>query len=156
DDEADNASINTRSPDQDPTAINEQIRTLLALFHRSSYVGFTATPFANIFIDPESESEMIGNDLFPRDYIYALDAPTNYVGPTQIIGDAGGHILRTIDDAEAAFPYAHKSSLLVSTLPESLIRAIDCFVLANAVRDLRGEGATHRSMLVNVSRFTDV
>ena len=156
DDEADTASINTRSPDEDPTAINEQIRTLLALFHRSSYVGFTATPFANIFIDPESESEMIGNDLFPRDYIYALDAPTNYVGPTQIFGDAGAHILRTIDDAEPVFPYAHKSSLLVSTLPESLIRAIDCFLLANAVRDLRGEGATHRSMLVNVSRFTDV
>jgi hypothetical protein len=156
DDEADNASINTRSGDQDPTAINEQIRTLLALFHRSSYVGFTATPFANIFIDPESETEMLGNDLFPRDYIYALDAPTNYVGPTKVFGDGGAELVQTIDDAEMVFPYAHKSSLVVAHLPESLIYAIDCFVLANVVRDLRAEGATHRSMLVNVSRFTDV
>src|SRR5260221_8536758 len=61
DDEADSASINTRGPDQDPTAINEQIRTLLALFHKSSYVGFTATPFANIFVHPDTETEMLGN-----------------------------------------------------------------------------------------------
>lgn len=155
DDEADNASINTRSGDQDPTAINEQIRTLLALFHRSSYVGFTATPFANIFIDPDSEKEMLGNDLFPRDYIYALDAPTNYVGPTKVFGESTSS-LKAIDDAEIAFPYAHKASLTVPELPDSLCDAIDTFVLANAVRDLRGEGATHRSMLVNVSRFTDV
>lgn len=156
DDEADNASINTRGVDEDPTAINERIRTLLALFHRSSYVGFTATPFANIFIDPESETDMLGNDLFPRDYVYALDSPTNYVGPTQVFGDGAAGILRVIDDAEDVFPHAHKSSLHVGVLPDSLIQAIDCFVLANVVRDLRGEGATHRSMLVNVSRFTDV
>src|SRR5688500_17293780 len=157
DDEADNASINTRSPDQEPTAINEQIRTLLALFHRSSYVGFTATPFANIFIDPETETELLGNDLFPRDYIYALDPPTNYIGPVQVFGGEGTNSsLRSIEDAETIFPYGHKASLIVGELPSSLHRALDAFVLANAVRDLRAEGATHRSMLVNVSRFTDV
>jgi hypothetical protein len=156
DDEADNASINTRGPDEDPAAINSQIRTLLALFHRSSYVGFTATPFANIFIDPESEAEMLGNDLFPRDYIYALDAPTNYVGATRVFGDGSTRLLRSIEDAETVFPHKHKISLVVSELPGTLIEAIDAFVLANAVRDLRGEGATHRSMLINVSRFTDV
>jgi hypothetical protein len=77
DDEADNASINTSSQDNDPTAINERIRSILHLFTRTSYVGFTATPFANIFVDPDTEDDMLGHDLFPRDFIYCLDAPSN-------------------------------------------------------------------------------
>ena len=67
DDEADHASINTKpiptdpmtgSPldDYDVTAINGKIRQLLSLFSKSSYVGYTATPFANIFIHPEDRS----------------------------------------------------------------------------------------------------
>jgi hypothetical protein len=78
DDEADNASVNTKN-DDDPTSINECIRKLLALFKRASYVGVTATPYANIFINPESDQDMLGNDLFPRDFIYSLTPPTNYI-----------------------------------------------------------------------------
>ena len=157
DDEADNASVNTGVLDQEPTAINERIRALLELFRRSTYVGFTATPFANIFIDPETETQMLGGDLFPRDYIYALEPPTNYIGPATMFGEnATGDVLRDIEDADAILPYGHKASLVVSELPESLLEAMRCFVLTNAIRDLRGEGRTHRSMLVNVSRFTDV
>ena len=111
DDEADNASVNTRASDQDPTAINERIRALLKLFYRSSYVGFTATPFANIFIDPDSEHDMVGDDLFPRDFIYSLEAPTNYVGPDRIFADDSTlNALRVISDAEAVFPLSHKSA----------------------------------------------
>lgn len=84
DDEADSASVNTSVSSQEPTAINERVRALLALFRQSSYIGFTATPFANIFIDPNTESDMLGDDLFPRDFIYALEAPTNYIGPSRI------------------------------------------------------------------------
>lgn len=157
DDEADNASVNTRALDQDPTSINERIRSLLALFRQSTYVGFTATPFANIFVDPETESQMLGGDLFPRDYIYALESPTNYIGPVTIFGEnATGDMLRDIEDADGILPYGHKASLVVSGLPDSLLEAMRCFVLTNAIRDLRGEGGTHRSMLVNVTRFTDV
>ena len=57
DDEADLGSINTSAEGDEATAINRKIRELLHLFDRSSYVGYTATPFANIFIDPETESE---------------------------------------------------------------------------------------------------
>jgi hypothetical protein len=84
DDEADNASINTRAKPNETTAINKGIRDLLALFRRSSYVGFTATPFANIFIDPTSTDEMLGDDLFPTDFIHLLEPPTNYVGMDRI------------------------------------------------------------------------
>ena len=68
DDEADNASVNTKKEDEDPAAINDAIRRLLKLFRQASYLGITATPYANIFINPETETEMQGDDLFPRDF----------------------------------------------------------------------------------------
>ena len=157
DDEADNASVNTNQATQSPTAINERIRSLLRLFTRTSYVGFTATPFANIFVDPDSESDMLGNDLFPRDFIYTLDSPDNYVGARAIFGDEPTvNCLREIEDAEMYFPVGHTASLRCDDLPESLLDALRVFIISNAIRDIRGEGPSHRSMLVNVSRFTYV
>lgn len=92
DDEADNASVSTK-PGEDPTTINKNIRKILKLFSKASYVGFTATPFANIFIDPDSSQEMLGDDLFPRDFIYALEAPTNYIGAASIFPKEGKYHL---------------------------------------------------------------
>lgn len=155
DDEADEASINTNAVNADPTRINERVRSLLALFHRSSYVGFTATPFANVFIDPETADEMLRDDLFPRDFIYTLEAPTNYVGPQEIFADPPT-ITRWNDDAEAYFPEGHRLGHQVGSLPPSLHEALRSFLIATTLRDLRGEGRTHRSMLVNISRFTAV
>ncbi len=158
DDEADNASVNTAAVGADPTSINERIRALLSLFQRASYIGFTATPFANIFIDPTNESEMLGHDLFPRDFIYALQPPTNYIGATRIFSDDNedDRFICHISDSEEAFPTNHKSYYQIPYIPESLKRAVRQFFLANTIRDLRGHENTHRSMLVNVSRFTDV
>jgi hypothetical protein len=155
DDEADNASVNT-SP-QRVTAINGAIRSLLKIFPRSTYVGFTATPFANVFIHPESNEEMLGDDLFPRDFVYALDPPTNYFGASKIFGDDSSvDCLRAINDAERCFPRGHKSDLRVEDLPESLVAAVCAFLVANAIMDLRPDVSRHRSMLVNVSHFTEV
>lgn len=156
DDEADNASVNTNALGADPTQINRLIRELLDLFSRNSYVGFTATPFANIFINPDSPEEMTNDDLFPRDFIYALEAPSNYMGASRVFGELNENIVREITDAELEFPKKHKSSFQVSDLPVSLRDALRSFLLACTIRDLRGEGHTHRTMLVNVSRFTDV
>jgi hypothetical protein len=157
DDEADNASINTSPDSGDPTAINEKIRALLNLFTRSTYIGFTATPFANIFIDPESENDMVGDDLFPKHFVYALESPTNYIGTQLIFAEETGlDCLREINDADVIFPLRHGISLLVNSLPGSLMEALRVFIISNTIRDLRGEDNTHRSMLVNVSRFTAV
>jgi Z1 domain len=156
DDEADNASVNTNVPGADPTQINRLIRELLDLFSRNSYVGFTATPFANIFINPDSPEEMTNDDLFPRDFIYALEAPSNYMGASRVFGEINDGMIREITDAEPAFPKKHRSSFQVSDLPESLRDALRSSLLTCTIRDLRGEGPTHRTMLVNVSRFTDV
>lgn len=175
DDEADNASINTRNSPDETTAINAAIRDLLSLFKRSSYVGFTATPFANIFIDPSSATEMLGDDLFPKDFIHLLEPPSNYVGMNHLFptadadqqdgsdDEAASAGLRTIDDADLWLPVDHKQDVIPGSTPGSLLFALRYFVLACAVRDLRmqagGEGqerGIHRSMLVNVSRFTAV
>ena len=78
DDEADNASINTAHSRDVVTRINGQIREFLSLFQRGCYVGYTATPFANIFIDPDTDDETLRQDLFPRHFIIGLDAPSNY------------------------------------------------------------------------------
>lgn len=158
DDEADNASINTNDENQDPTAVNARIRELLKLFRRTTYVGFTATPFANIFVTPDNTKEMLGDDLFPRDFIYALQAPSNYFGPGRVFVSEEGHALhlRTVKDAEGALPARHKAGTKVSELPGSLKTALLAFLITNAIRDLRQEGPTHRSMLVNISQFTKV
>ncbi len=99
DDEADNASINISKGSV--SAINGAIRALLQLFRKSAYVGYTATPYANVFIPPPEKNEeltkglkvivgskdyMIGEDLFPRNFIINIPPPSNYVGPERFFG----------------------------------------------------------------------
>lgn len=97
DDEADNASINVSK--EKVSTINGCIRSLLSLFEQSAYVGYTATPFANIFIPILNEEAKkgldlrikdfeftVGQDLFPKDFIINIPAPSNYIGPSKIFG----------------------------------------------------------------------
>lgn len=156
DDEADNASINTAYARDEVTRINSQIRELLSLFHRSCYVGYTATPFANIFIDPDTDDETLKQDLFPRHFIIGLDAPSNYFGAQKVFVDGQDRHIRIIDDNEDVLPIKHKIHQEVDALPDSLVRAVRTFVVARAIRNARGQHREHASMLINVSRFTDV
>ena len=156
DDEADNASINTAYSRDEVTRINGQIRELLSLFHRSCYVGYTATPFANIFIDPDTDDEALKQDLFPRHFIIGLDAPSNYFGAQKVFLDARDRHIRLIDDNEDILPMKHKIDHPVDVLPNSLVRAVRSFIVARAIRNARSQQASHASMLVNASRFTDV
>lgn len=157
DDESDNASVNTNSTDEDPTTINNLIRELLRLFARYSYVGFTATPFANIFIDPELDQDA-KEDLFPKDFIYLLEQPSNYIGPNEMYKEDGKYhyMIRYNDDMDFVLPLGHKNGAVPSSLPRSLEDAILTFMLGNAIRDLRGSEKKHRSMLIHVSRFISV
>ena len=176
DDEADDSSVNTRTvldengnfdPEYDPTAINGLIRELLLAFERRCYVGYTATPFANIFIQREGESRKYGDDLFPRSFIISLPAPDNYVGPERIFGmnddpmlgagREGLGLARPVTDWAAWVPAKHdKEYVPAATLPDSLRRAIRCFVLATAARRARGQGQKHSSMLIHVTRLKAV
>ncbi len=156
DDEADSASINTSADRENATRTNEEIRKLLKLFQKSAYVGVTATPFANVFIHPDSTDSMLGDDLFPSSFIYALEPPTNYTGPERIFSEGVPNLIASLDDAEQYVPIKHKIDHEILDLPPSLQHAIRCFLLATTIRDLRNEGPSHRSMLINISRFTSV
>lgn len=152
DDEADNASVNTKK-DEDPATINKLIRELLGQFSRSTYVAFTATPFANVFINPDNEK-----DLFPSNFIYSLNSPSNYIGAESIFSDEGKHKsqLREITDIEPLIPVTHKKAHELHEIPDSMKMAVKVFILSCAIRDIRKEKLKHRSMLINVSRFTDI
>ncbi|RTY87551.1 endonuclease [Flavobacterium sp. GSN2] len=155
DDESDYASVNTKE-DDDPTAINKNIRKLLSLFSRSAYVAYTATPYANIFINHEAANEDIGRDLFPKDFIYALDAPTNYFGARKIFLESDEKHLIEIADNKDTLPFNHKKDYVLQSLPESLKEAIRVFILNISVRSLRGYSKSHNSMLIHATRFTDM
>lgn len=163
DDEADNASINIKYGKEEVSRINGQIRELLSLFRRSCYVGYTATPFANIFIDPDEDDEVYKQDLFPRHFIIGLDAPSNYFGARKVFldgvpedADSRPAHLRYIEDNGDLLPVQHRITHEITELPDSLLEAIRTFLVARAIRNLRGQGGQHASMLVNASRFTGV
>jgi hypothetical protein len=198
DDEADNASVDTRAgaldedgrpdPEYDPAVINGLIRRLLHSFARSAYVGYTATPFANIYIPDVAKADGYGEDLFPKSFIVNLPAPSNYIGPVQVFGlaDPGGTsveplpLVTPVDDyldtppsgpralrhddwdkGPGWMPPKHKRDQVPrhrdkDVLPESLREALRAFILARAGRLARGQDNCHNSMLIHVSRFTDV
>ncbi|OCA86014.1 endonuclease [Bacillus sp. FJAT-27225] len=171
DDESDYASINTKN-EEDPTIINGKIRLLLRKFKKSAYVAYTATPYANIFIDHEAKNETVGSDLFPRDFIYALDAPSNYFGAEKIFGQDNKKFIVEIPETEAVYELDEKVQYLpneepfvikhkkdydsdLKRLPESLKDAIRLFIINIAIRNLRNQ-RKHNSMLIHISRFTNV
>lgn len=181
DDEADHASVDTGEqligadgkPDEDhePKAINSRIRKILNTFAKKAYVGYTATPFANIFIHRQNETPEEGADLFPQSFIINLAAPSNYVGPARVFGlqtaegRSGLPLTRVFQDhasedgKDGWMPPKHQKDhspahMGQDVLPPSLREAIQSFILACAAREVRGQGAEHSSMLVHVTRFT--
>jgi hypothetical protein len=183
DDEADHASIDTGDQgidgdgnpqnEYEPKAINRRIRKLLHHFEKKAYVGYTATPFANIFIDRRNTTEAEGPDLFPKSFIVNLPAPSNYIGPVRVFGTPGQReenpglpLIRefggTVNAPELKWmPVGHDKHHVPKfersqKVPPSLREAISAFVLCCAVRKLRGQGTKHCSMLIHVTRFTAV
>lgn len=158
DDEADNASINISNDPERQSTINGWITKILNLFGKNAYVGYTATPFANIFIPLDDKN------LFPRNFIKNIPAPSNYIGPEKVFGfsplkeDETSNtvlpIVNRINDYSDFVPDRHKmDDQKPSTLPESLKTAIRCFIITCAIRRLRGQTTVHNSMLIHVSRF---
>jgi hypothetical protein len=176
DDESDHGSVDTGEdvvdefgkPDleHEPKTINRLIRSILHHFSRKAYVGYTATPFANIFIHDRAETQEHGPDLFPAAFITNLAAPSNYVGPGRVFGSNSDApedlpLVRPLADEEYAswMPLRHKNGHRprwqgASRVPDSLAEAVRSFVYACALRKLRGQGRKHASMLIHVTRFT--
>jgi hypothetical protein len=172
DDEADAASVNTAKDIDDIKTINKLIRTLLTIFNQNTFIGYTATPYANLFISQDHNEELtttvknkiykIGEDLFPRDFIINIKAPTNYIGAAKIFGFENPNgtdnepldIFRAIDDFDPPFFRTinkHNKADLPEYLPKSLEKAIKSFILTCAIRRVRGQEKKHNSMLIHVA-----
>lgn len=160
DDEADNASINTSKNPNETTRINGQIREIFNLFSQGSYIGYTATPFANIFIDPHDYDQALADDLFPKDFIFTLEAPSNYMGAKEFFLNDNGDpnydspYIEFIDDNEDTIPLKKPKDFEIIELPKSLIDAIYEYLVSIVIKDVRSIGNRHTSMLINVSHKT--
>ena len=173
DDEADAASVNATKDIDEIKTINRLIRTLLNIFNQNTFIGYTATPYANLFIPQDYNEALtttvkgktykIGEDLFPRDFIINIKAANNYIGAAKIFGYENPNpeltkepldIFRAIDDYDPPFLKTinrENKDNLPEYLPPSLERAIKSFILTCAIRRIRGHENKHNSMLVHVA-----
>jgi hypothetical protein len=189
DDEADQASVDTGAqvfdddgnpdPDYEPKAINAAIRKILRTSEQSAYIGYTATPFANIFIHEQGITAECGEDLFPRSFIVNLESPSDYTGSARMFGLPAGDawegfeplpLIRRVEDHADSLglderhgwmPPKHNKEFKPvfkgqDCLPDSLEEAILAFLLAIAGRRARGQVKKHNTMLVHVTRFQNV
>ncbi|MGB4063331.1 MAG: Z1 domain-containing protein [Azonexus sp.] len=170
DDEADQASVDVKAsiqteesydpedPDYTPPAvINGLIRELLSLFARRAYVGYTATPFANILIPHEQYDPKAGLDLYPKDFFIDLPKPHGYFGTEEFFGRFDPSTDESIEGIQVLRPVPpDQIAALIQNndLTSSLNEAICAFVLGGAARALRGKPDAPCTMLIHTSHLT--
>lgn len=161
DDEVDQASVDTKNADslKNASAINKGIRTILDKLNRYAYVGYTATPFANVFIDPDKE-----DDLYPRDFILCLESSKKYCGIKEYFGvdikdlddetsDHEDDLFININDYDRMFDEDKLNAKSnVVQLSDTLKDAIKTFIIAASIKKQRGI-IGHNSMLIHIARF---
>lgn len=160
DDESDQATPNTLGDKEMVSTINQRVRDLWAAVKTGTYVAYTATPFANVFIDP-SASE----DLYPSDFIAVLPKPDNYMGSElffdvhQTFDGVEDEMIHRLahevpeHEAEIYTPKPRNISDFAPTMTPTLERAIRWFVLATAIRKQRKGREQDSSMLVHTSQL---
>ena len=160
DDEADQATPSTAAQRAQKRGINKLVREIWDEIKTGTYVGYTATPFANVFMDPTDDGE-----LYPADFIIDLPRPQAYYGAERVFGreplddadepDPGLPMVRKIDDADALRPPSKRVDRLDfdPALPESLVAAVTWFIVATAIRNARGQADEHSSMLVHTTHY---
>ncbi|MFC6130798.1 Z1 domain-containing protein [Streptomyces spororaveus] len=160
DDESDQASVNTSNPEKwqkgatERTAINKLISQLLQLLPRAQYIGYTATPFANVFVDPGD-----AQDIFPSDFLISLPRPEGYMG-VQDFHDLDSTLKgaeRTVANSQQK---AHVRGIRSGT-GDRLQEAMDSFVVTGALKLFRADRGIpdgpfrHHTMLVHQSVRTN-
>lgn len=162
DDEVDQASVDTKNSEklENSSTINKKIRTILGNLNRYSYVGYTATPFANVFINPDRE------DIYPKDFIISLPTDNDYCGIKEYFGvdavdsedsdytsDHVQDLFVNIDDIQNLFSNEKVNvSTEIFDLNDSLKEAILSFIVASSIKKTRGIKGFN-SMLIHIARF---
>jgi hypothetical protein len=168
DDECDQASVNSAEDEQEMTRTNGLIRTVLQKFPAVTYVGYTATPFANVFIDPFPKNGAELDDLYPKDFITALPRPMSYFGTREVFGfepndaddeagaAAGLDMVRIIpvEEVKTLRPQGAKDrETFTPIVSRELENALLWFLATCAIRRRRGHGSEHMTMLVHSSAY---
>lgn len=167
DDEADQATPNTAKPDHRPSAMNALVREIVNGVPKTAYVGYTATPFANVLIDPNDAT-----DLYPSDFIVDLPRADAYIGPEAIFGrdslefdpdgtelEDGADFVRNVPEEELTDlrPKGAKGrDSFHPIVTPSLDAALRYFLMSTAARRARGKGNRHATALVHTSQHVDV
>lgn len=147
DDEADQASLNTRERRADGTRsrINDLILELRGFFDKNTYLQVTATPQA-LFL------QVPGHDFRPA--FTVLSHPgAEYVGGDDFFGD-GSKLVREFDinDIVALAPGAQPTPTL--EIPRSLLQALDTFMVGATFKRLE-DADQNCAFLCHVSTRTD-
>ena len=158
DDEADQASIDTNySKDTDPTETNQRIRKIIGEFPRNVYVGYTATPFANLLIDMNITHSNLGPDLYPRNFIVSLPRPKGYMGAEQVFTQGcRKHYVREIPPDEVALYNSSRAAQArrsPSQITPNLEKAILAFCLSGAAMFERGKKGSPMTMLIHTTHL---
>lgn len=167
DDESDQATPDASAKIGDePTAINLLMRKIWAEVRNGTYVGYTATPFANVFMDPNVPKGALP-ELYPRDFIHVMPTPSNYFGAERIFGlhDVADEerdvelpdVIRPItkDEVRELVPSGNNIEGFQPHVTKSLGEAIRWFIVACAVRRIRGQQKKHSTMLIHTTPRTD-
>lgn len=151
-DESDEATIDDTSEKSNNKAIKELINAI----DKVCYIGFSATPNANLFIDYKNE-----DDLFPTDFIKYFESAETYVGPEEFFGENAYPYVRSIidneEDKEIQKIFNENRNGEITTIDKipDLKKAINNFLLVGAIRILRGSGNQHNTMLINIDSIRD-
>ncbi|GAA1840590.1 Z1 domain-containing protein [Pseudonocardia alni subsp. carboxydivorans] len=159
DDEADQSTVATAK-------INPLLYEVMSKFPKVGYIGYTATPFANLLINPADKT-----DFYPRDFIVNLPQPTDYQGTEILFGrellpgedpaelPGGYDMVRAVPDDEVddLKPRTKKEAAdFYPGVTHSLRRSVEWFWLATAARKVRGGGNKHSTMLIHTTTDTTV
>lgn len=190
DDEADHATVNTggdreepftdptlegedeedpTDDDSDPSKTNLLVRKIILQFTQTAYIGYTATPYANVLVDPFLETEEHGLSLYPRDFIMNLSRPDDYFGAERFFGENGGddgedglHVILHPEDTAEEIKQAEMDieTKIADVVPLGLQEAMVDFILTGVVKFHRRKqgrqiNPLHHSMLIHVSRLNE-
>lgn len=148
DDESDQASVNVAEQDSERSAINNSLIELLEIFAAAQYVGYTATPVANIFIDSDERK-----DLFPRDFVLTLPRPLGYMGVRDLY-DFDENWNDVADENEVNRIAYVRDIDGEDAKRENIPKAINSFILTGAIKLFRSKrndsvSVKHHTMLVH-------
>jgi hypothetical protein len=201
DDEADHATVNTAGDgdnfyhsevfdmmdevedddflekETDPSKTNMLVRKIINQFPKSTYIGYTATPFANVLIPDKKliEDEGLGPSLYPRDFIQSLSCPKEYFGPHKLFSDFDSDpesldfdrsydflipvSSSQIDDFSKIYNQEEINDMIEDLAPKSLKKSIIHFILTGIIRQYRRDVGIkmnkHHTMLIHITRLND-